>query len=71
MEQRAQKVIWRKATRKINSNLSSAKMPKQMEVRMDECALAPEKPDGKLPLWKRLGKKLMKNLLLTLTVFGE
>ncbi|XP_043562200.1 excitatory amino acid transporter 2-like isoform X1 [Chiloscyllium plagiosum] len=49
---------------------SSAKMPKQMEVRMDECALAPEKPVSKLPLWKRLGKKLMKNLLLTLTVFG-
>ncbi|XP_078404966.1 excitatory amino acid transporter 2-like [Cetorhinus maximus] len=45
-------------------------MPKQVEVRMDECNLAPEKLNSKLPLWKRLGKSLRKNLLLTLTVFG-
>uniref|UniRef100_UPI00398ED15A excitatory amino acid transporter 2-like isoform X1 n=2 Tax=Pristiophorus japonicus TaxID=55135 RepID=UPI00398ED15A len=45
-------------------------MTKQVEVRMDECNLAPEKLQSKLPLWIRLGKNLRKNLLLTLTVFG-
>ncbi|XP_041053493.1 excitatory amino acid transporter 2b [Carcharodon carcharias] len=45
-------------------------MPKQVEVRMDECNLAPKKLNSNLPLWKRLGKSLRKNLLLTLTVFG-
>ncbi|XP_038663322.1 excitatory amino acid transporter 2-like isoform X1 [Scyliorhinus canicula] len=45
-------------------------MPKQVEVRMDECDLVPEKLSNKLPWWKRLGKSLRKNLLLTLTVLG-
>ncbi|XP_072374921.1 excitatory amino acid transporter 2-like isoform X2 [Scyliorhinus torazame] len=44
-------------------------MPKQVEVRMDECDLV-EKLSNELPWWKRLGKNLRKNLLLTLTVLG-